>query len=402
MRFERALTVFTVAVALVAAVVVHADEIDGEVAKRLSAAQDSLDGQRYAEARMILARLNPKRLNPAERSRIAQLLASVDQAEGNLPAARSHLLEAIADGGLTPEEERQAYYQVAQLYIADEKWADGARLLEEWIRGGDDAGSQAYYLLGIAYYQMEDYARAATPAEKAVELAEKPQENWLQLLLAIRIQREEYALAVPVLEKLVAGFPDKKPYWIQLSSVQAALGEYAESAAVLQLAMTAGLLTEEQDWRRLGELLAHVGIPHRGGRILTASMDKSEKLRADGAAQELLGNCWIAAREYEKAVPPLERAAELSQSGDLYIRLAQVEIQQEDWARATAALERAIEKGNLSNPANAELLLGIAFFSRDKLAEARPWFERAAADEAYREQAEGWLKQIEMQLAQKS
>jgi hypothetical protein len=79
-----------------------------------------------------------------------------------------------------------------------------------------------------------------------------------------------------------------------------------------------------------------------------------------------------------------------------------VEVQREDWARATTALEHAIEKGGLSNLANAELLLGIAFYSRAQLEEAKPWFERAASDEAYRAQAEGWLEQIEMELATKS
>jgi tetratricopeptide (TPR) repeat protein len=400
MRLRRALIMTVLAFGIAASA--HAEEVDGETAKRLSGAQDSLDLQRYDEARMILSHLNPKRLNPAERSRIAQLLAAIDQAEGNLGAAREHLLEAIADGGLTPEEATKVRYQVAQLYIAEEKWGEGARLLEEWLQTVEEPGPAPYYLLGIAYYQLQDYERAVSPAEKAVDLAEQPQENWLQLLLALRIQREEYALAAPVLEKLVSSYPDKKTYWIQLSSVHAALGDYSDAVAVLQLAMNAGLLTEEQDQRRLAELLAHVGIPFRGGRILAASMESSEKLRSDGGAQELLGNCWIAAREYAKAIVPLERAAELAPSGDLYVRLAQVEVQREDWQRAAIALERAIEKGGLSNPANAELLLGIAFYSSAKLDEAKAWFERAASDEGYRAQAEGWLKQIEMELATKS
>jgi predicted Zn-dependent protease len=124
----------------------------------LSGAQDSLDLQRYDEARMILSHLNPKRLNPAERSRIAQLLAAIDQAEGNLGAAREHLLEAIADGGLTPEEATKVRYQVAQLYIAEEKWGEGARLLEEWLQTVE-ARPAPYYLLGIAYYQLQTTAR---------------------------------------------------------------------------------------------------------------------------------------------------------------------------------------------------------------------------------------------------
>ena len=96
-------------------------------------------------------------------------------------------------------------------------------------------------------------------------------------------------------------------------------------------------------------------------------MKEKQQLQSDEKAQELLGNCWIAAREYARAVTPLQRASELAESGDLYVRLAQVHVQLESWQRAGDALEKAIDKGKLGNPANAELLLGIAYYSERKL-----------------------------------
>lgn len=371
-------------------------EMGGETGKRVAGAQQSLADQRYDEARAILDWLDLDRLNPYERSRVEQLLAGIDQAEGNLAGARAHLEAALASRGLGPAEESTIRYQIAQLLMAEERWQEGAGALEEWLRTAVDPKPAGYYLLGIAYYQLERYDAALAPAERAVSLSESPQENWLQLLLALRIQREEFDAARPVLEKLVEGFPEKKSYWIQLSSVNAAVGRYEEAAAVMQVAHSAGLLTDEQDVRRLAELLAHVGIPYRGGNLLASAMTEKEKLRNDQKAQELLGNCWIASREYPRALEPLAAASSLAESGDLYVRLAQVYVQLEDWGKAGDALESAIDKGKLANQANAELLLGIAYYSENRPDKARPWFERASADEQLRAQAEGWLKQLDL------
>ena len=397
-----------VVAALVASMIVSAPalaiagNVDAETGKRLAGAQDSLASQRYDEARAILAWLNPKRLNHYEVGRVEQLLAGIDQAEGNLASARQHLVTALRSGGLSDAEASAVRFQIGQLFMAEERWRDGANALEAWFVTAVDPKPAAYYLLAIAYYQLEEFAAAVAPAQKAVDLTDAPQENWLQLLLALRIQREEYELAVPVLTALVEGFPDKKSYWIQLVSVDAALGRYDDAAAVMQLANTAGLLTEDHDVRRLAELLAHVGIPYRGGQLLEAAMREKTQLHFDEKAQELLGNCWIAAREYERAVPPLQLASELAESGDLYVRLAQVHVQLESWSSAGSALEKAIDKGKLGNPANAELLLGIAYYSEKQLTRARPWFERASESEPYRAQAEGWLKQIDVDLATNS
>jgi tetratricopeptide (TPR) repeat protein len=379
----------------------RSDETDrgkmgGETGKRVAGAQKSLADQRYDEARKILAWVDVERLNPYERSRVEQLYAAIDQAEGDLAGARAHLSSALASNGLSDSEASNVRYQIAQLLMAEERWADGAAALAAWLETATDAKPVAYYLLGIAFYQLERFDAALPPAQHAVDLTESPQENWLQLLLALRIQREEFDEARPVLEKLVARFPDRKNYWIQLSSVNAALGRYREAAAVLQVADRGGLLTDEQDVRRLAELLAHVGIPFRGGRRLETAMADAKALREDPRAQELLGNCWIAAREYPRALEPLAQASALAESGDLYVRLAQVYVQLEDWPKAGNALESALDKGKLANQANAELLLGIAYYSENEIERARSWFERASASEQYRAQAEGWLKQLEL------
>ena len=105
------------------------------------------------------------------------------------------------------------------------------------------------------------------------------------------------------------------------------------------------------------------------------------------------------AREYDDAVQPLTRAAELDESGRIYLRLAEVHIQRERWGEATDALRLAIEKGDLPNPGQAELLMGISFYSQKNPDRAVDWFVRAKRFEATRTEATTWLNHIAREQA---
>ncbi|HEY8521897.1 MAG TPA: tetratricopeptide repeat protein [Gammaproteobacteria bacterium] len=372
--------------------------IDPTTGTKLNEAIELLNQENYAAARAKIGELRMDRLSPYERSRVEQILFSIAYQEENYDDARSHLEQAIAAGGLNEQEISQARYQIAQIFMAEERWAEGAQALENWFQSAANPNSAAYYLLAVAYYQLEQYDKALPAAEKAVELAENPQESWLQLVLALYIQDERFRDALPLLERLVAMAPDRKTYWVQLSSIYGQLEDYPKALATMQLAYNAGLLTEDSEYRRLADLLMFNEVPYRGGQILEKAIAEG-KVNGDAQAYEKLANCWIAAREFDKAIAPLERAASMSQNGDLYVRLGEVHIQRENWDAAVDALQRGLDKGGLRDTSNAELLMGISLYSQERYRDARPWFERAARSEARRQTARGYLQLIEAKLS---
>jgi tetratricopeptide (TPR) repeat protein len=91
---------------------------------------------------------------------------------------------------------------------------------------------------------------------------------------------------------------------------------------------------------------------------------------------------------------PLHRAAELSDSGNAYLRLAQAYIEREDWDQATSALAMAIEKGNLGSPGHAYVLLGIASANRQQWAEAEHAFVAAQDFDSTQSVAVHWLRHL--------
>jgi tetratricopeptide (TPR) repeat protein len=284
------------------------------------------------------------------------------------------------------------------LYIQEDKWREGAAALEEWFKTAASPNSAAYYLLAAAYYQLEDLTRALPPAKKAVELMDpaKPNESWLGMLSALHLQREEYREAIPVLQQLITAAPDKKVYWTQLSQVYVQLEDYAHGLAVMQLASNVGLVTEDSEVRRLADLLLFNDVPYRCGQVLEAGIEQ-RFVTLDEKLYEKLSNCWIAAGELDKSVAPLQRAAELAPSGDTFVRLGELQGQRDDWPAAIAAIQRGVDKGQLKDPGNAQLWLGIAHYSQKNYEAAVPFFERARQSGKHRPMADSYLQAIRAQ-----
>jgi tetratricopeptide (TPR) repeat protein len=367
--------------------------IDVATGKILNEAIELMNMENYAGASQKLATLKLDNLSPYERGKVEQIMFNIAYSQEKYEEARGHLQKAIDSGGLNAVEIDSARYQSAQLYMQEEKWKEGAAALEEWFKTATNPNSAAYYLLAVAYYQQEDFRRALPPAQKAVELMDKPQENWLGMLSALYLQDEKYDQAIPILQQLVSVAPSKKTYWMQLSSIYGQKEDYANALAIMQLAHNAGLVTEDSEVRRLADLLMFNDVPYRGAQVIEAAMEK-KLVNLDDKLYEKLANCWIAAGEFDKSVQPLTRAAELAASGDTFVRLGEVHVQREDWPAAISAIQRGVDKGQLRDAGNAQLMLGIAHYSQKDYAAARPFFERARQSEKHRQIADSYLQAI--------
>lgn len=371
-----------------------APTISERTGERLNEAIEFLNADDYASARQVLGEINLERLSPYERSRVEQIMSGIEYSEGNYSAAREHLQQAINAGGFSDREVSQAKYQIAQIYMAEENWEDGAAALQEWFRTAAEPNSSAYYLLAAAYYQMEDLDAALEPAKKAVELSANPQASWIELLLALYLTRENYDDALPLLERLIVMEPQEKNHWLRLSSLYQQQEDYAQALAAMQIAYNAGFLEQDSEYQRLSDMLRFNDIPFRAARVLSQAMD-DDNVEADSDSYEKLANAWIQARDFDEAIPPLTRAAELSDNGDLFMRLGQVQVQREEWQEAYDALQQATQKGNLDDPGQTNLLMGVSLFNLDRLGDARSAFQRAARSDEQREMATDYIKLID-------
>jgi tetratricopeptide (TPR) repeat protein len=217
---------------------------DASTVETLNQVSEHLQEDRFTEAETVLDSVDMRQLNPYERAIVYQLYGYLANGREDYAKAAEYFEKALAEDALPPATATTIRFNIAQLYIALERWEDAIKALEQWFAESEaqkkKPDSNAYYTLAVAYYQLatekEDETlkdKALDPAKKAVEIATEPQERWLQMLLALYLEKNDYQNALPVLEQLVSLYP-KETYWTQLVHILAKLGRWEEFANLLK------------------------------------------------------------------------------------------------------------------------------------------------------------------------
>jgi tetratricopeptide (TPR) repeat protein len=368
------------------------------VKRYLAASAAAVDAGDPEEAKNLLLRLHTNRLNPYERALIFRMLAFVAYGSENAEEAVAYFEKFLAQEMLPIKDEARVRFNIAQLYASLEEWQKMVDWLDDWLLYVEEPNPLGFYLMGMAFYQLEQYDAAIEATQRAIEIGREPKESWLRLLASLHSEKQDHASATPIFEELILRFP-KKQYWVQLSLIYGARVDFRRALTVQQAAYVQGLLTNDKELRRLARSYLYHDLPYPAALVLEKSLEEGS-IRADAAAFELLANSWISAREYKRSRAPLLKAAELSEDGNLFVRLGQVYMQDENWSKASALLEKAVEKGGLENPGNAYLLLGISYYNGARATPARAAFKRARQHDKTKADANRWITHLDTENAE--
>jgi tetratricopeptide (TPR) repeat protein len=231
-----------------------------------------------------------------------------------------------------------------------------------------------------------------------VEASADPKESWFQLWLAMHYELKEYPQAALVLEEMVRRFPHQEKYWKQLSTIYLELKQDGKALSALELAHAQGFLRTENELVQLANMYMYQGIPHEAAEVLQSGLDKGI-IAPTRKHWEALGNAYMEARENDKAIPALQKAADASDGGDIDLRVAYLYLEKEQWDKAADALSNAIRKGDLSDPGMAYLLLGMASYERKQYEDALKHFGQAQNFDKRKDQAAQWINHIQSELA---
>ena len=366
--------------------------------RALARVHELIDEERYDAARGALDKLARRRkLSDHERALLHQTYGHVHASLEDYPRAVERLEACLALDALPESTELSTRYNLAQLYMALERYPDAADLLRRWIERVEHPTPHAYYLLAAAYTQQELFREALGYAVRAVEGSKEPAEAWLELLLMLQLEHKNYRAGASLLERLIPRV-GKKHYWIQLAGVYSELRREADALAVLQLCYEQGYLQTDGELRNLAQLYLYQQLPYQAAQLLSAELTAG-RLEADAEAWELLANAWLYAQEEERALEPLRKAAGAASDGNLYVRLAQIYLDAEAWTEAESTLGKALEKGALQRPGETQLLLGIARYNRKQFRAAESAFRAAQRHPSQRKSATQWLRLIDRERA---
>ena len=382
-------------------------------------AQEALGEEQADKALNILNNLlRNQDLRDFEKATIVRLKGYVYAEKEDYPQSMKFLKEALSYNALEPQAQLDLQFGIAQLYLAVDQWDKGLSELLEWFDNaeamGNPPGPSAHALLAQIYLYFASetekdspeekafYKKAEPHAEIAVLQAAEPRENWYQIYLSVLLFDDRYEESVPLLEAMVYRFPDKKTYHRQLAALYAELKREDDSFQIQQIMYSKDMLEKHGELLRLAQLYLYYEVPYKAAVILERELE-AERIKDEEKNWEQLANAWLSAREWTKAIPPLTKAAEMSEDGGLFLRLGQTYMQEEDWKNAEKYIRYAIKKGDLENPGRAWLLLGITRNKKGIKFEnsALFAFKRSTGYEDMEADARRWVKVIETKQARR-
>lgn len=299
---------------------------------------------------------------------------------------------------------QNSLYTLAQLYFTVEDYRSAVDTIKRWFAAAPEPTKTAWLLLAQGYYQLGQYASVIEPVDQAIALMQAqgapPEERLLLLKRAAFYELGDYQSLASVMQQIVALYP-RKGHWMTLAAAYSEIGDTRRQMVIMEMLFEAGDLERTEQVRNLANLYLLHKTPYKAARLLSRQMDTG-KLERTAANLRLLAQAWQQAHEDSEAIAPLAEAAELSEGGELYLRLAQSQINLGRYADAAASLETALARGGIKRPDQARIMLGLAWFELDRLAKAREAFAAAAADERSRKTAQQWLDFIASERARRA
>jgi tetratricopeptide (TPR) repeat protein len=371
------------------------------VFEKLSEVQELVEAKNYAAGQAALNEMLAKtNLSPYERAQAFNLSGYSYYLQENYPSAIRAYERVLAEPELPEALQQSTLKTLAQLHFTIDDYPKALETVKRLMALVPEPSADVYMLLGQAYFQMQNYREALGPIKTAVDMFSAqdriPRENWLLLLRVCYYELGDFQNMIGVLQDLVHYYP-KDTYILTLAGIYSELGDTKKQLALSEVLYERGYLTNPTHIVNLANLYLLHEIPYKAAALLEKEM-ASNRVEKDVRNLRLLSQAWFVAREDEKAIPPLRQAAELSQEGELFVRLAQAHINLEQWNEAATAIQQGLRLGGLTREDTANIMLGMALFNQKKLSLARSAFERALPDDRSRRTAQQWIQYVDSEM----
>ncbi|MCP5067805.1 MAG: tetratricopeptide repeat protein [bacterium] len=362
--------------------------------KKMGTIHKLLEEEKFTEALALLEQLaKKKKLSSFETATVFQAFGFAYSSLSQYAKAAENFEKSLATDALHDQTLVNMRYNLAQLYMAEEEFPKAIAHLEQWLEMASKPGPQGYYLLGAAHAQLGEAKQALPYVLKAVSSEPKFKESWQQLLLALHFELKQFNKAAEVLATLIEHEP-KKSYLQQLQGIYSELGDEKKALAVMELSYRQGYLDSSSELRNLAHLYLYHEVPSLAAQVMVKGLAEGT-IKGERKSWELLGDSWIHAREYKRALEPLHKAAELAEDGDVHLKLARIHLEDQDWKQARVSIEAALAKGELDNPGDAQLMLGISNAKTGRFDAARKAFRKASQSKSSQKSAASWLEHVD-------
>lgn len=295
---------------------------------------------------------------------------------------------ALEAEGLSSVANQVLLKELASVYLLEEQYAQAVTTLNRL----QTLDLESQLLLAQSYFGQQDYLSTVETLDQISPTESPLTEPQLNQMLALYYKAGSYPQSEKILRRLIYLNPQTFKYWRQLTSILLAQNKHKPALDQLALARQKKLPFESQDILLLADLYVANQAAEKGARILEQAIDQGE-IENNGQHRKRIFEFWLQAREKEKAADSLKQSIDLIQDTDLFIRLAQLQMEQSHWTEMNNTMLTAC-RDVLADKyvSQANLLLGVSQLKMGDTATARRSFINATLLGGKGEKARQWLE----------
>lgn len=257
------------------------------------------------------------------------------------------------------------------------------------------ADADTFLVVAQSYYQQNDYKNAREFTGSWIRDLEKrgqrPKENAIQIYVTSCMRLKDEACTAAGFEKLVTYYPDPAG-WANLMQSLFATRNDAAAFNAYRLATEVGAMRTGDDYTEMAQRAIEKGLPGEAQAALEAGFARkafTEKRDVDRNTR-LLATAKERAAADRAALAKADKEAAAGKSADADLRVGQAYMSYGQYPAAVAAIQRGIAKGNASDPAEAQMVLGIAQLKAGNRSEATKAFRAVKGDADIQRVAKLW------------
>jgi len=340
--------------------------------------------------------------DPYAKASVTRHLARQYIEHGEYEKAIAFYEAALEADGLSEIADREILRELARVHLLNEDYRSAAGALERVLQFNLAPAAGDYLLLAQAWFHAGDYVAAVAALDRLAELDLPFDVLQKRQVLALYYQAGAYTQCTKVLQELLEFTPDNPEYWHQSAAIYLLRDQKKEALDQLTLAWEKGVTFGERDILLLADLMAVNGQPYDAARVLQSAQEQ-KAIAESGENYRKQFEFWLQAQEKDRALAALTEAARRTGETELYLYLAQLHSENENWTAMQdtmmAACSSELEDKYVSR---ANLLLGVSQLKLGDNEAARRSFINATLIGGDSGQAAQWLRFMAAEPASKA
>lgn len=375
--------------------------VEAKEAKTLNAGLEAANSGDSAAALKDLQPIADSSKSPYAKALADLGLAQVKYKSGDTKGAIALQKQALDANALPNSNYFQGLESLAQMYIANEDYADALTTLNTWTQQSGAQSADVYALQGDAYYRLQKYPEAVAAIQKAKALSSTPQPSWDQIEMASYFAMDKYDEAAKLADAALAKDPNNSALLQNVIAIYVNSHQDQKALALLERARANGQITNPDEYMNMVKMYDNIAL---SAKDPTADAQKAVAVLKEGMQKgivppgaesyTLMGDSYAVAGDYKNAADAYAKAAPDAKTGEIDFKRGVMLQNLGRHSESRTALQQAIAKGGFQRIGQAYLALGAADLALKDRAGAIAAFKQAEQHASTRADAQQSLKQL--------